>query len=196
MRKLISMHPSLALFIIISLFGIIFTGCSEQVETPPPLPTPSVEENIENITEPVYIPPLQYTEYLEQFLSDTGLTSIPSERNGFSYYILNNNENEKAGFVFKAQGDGWGGPINMFVKTDMLGNIKRVYVFDHLETPIYVVDLDNFLNSFMNFRIDTDLVWQKDIHGLAGATLSAEAIIEAVNNVGTQAFEKGIFENP
>ncbi|MCI2425821.1 FMN-binding protein, partial [Candidatus Acetothermia bacterium] len=69
----------------------------------------------------------------------------------------------------------------------------HVHVWHHTETPIYVVGLDAFLVTFANHRAEAELIWQEDVHGLTGATVTAEAIIAAVYRPGQIAYRKGIF---
>jgi Na+-translocating ferredoxin:NAD+ oxidoreductase RnfG subunit len=98
-----------------------------------------------------------------------------------------------AGFVFLGSEQGWGGPINLFVKTDVAGMIQRVYVWHHTETPFWVVGLDDFLADFAGYRADAELRWQEDVHGITGATVTAQAIIAAVHEAGRAAYQQGIF---
>ncbi len=69
-------------------------------------------------------------------------------------------------------------------------------MWHHTETPIFVhpVRLREFLNTFANHGVDTELKWQTDIHGLTGATVTAEAIIREVHELGIRA--KGIYDIP
>jgi Na+-translocating ferredoxin:NAD+ oxidoreductase RnfG subunit len=131
--------------------------------------------------------------YLKKFLADTGLTYTPAVRNNFAYYELHTADEQLAGFVFLGTEEGWGGPINLYVKTDAAGIIQRVHVWHHLETPIYVVGLEAYLATFAGYRAEAQLVWQEDVHGITGATVTAEAIIAAVRESGQTAYQKGIF---
>jgi len=140
-----------------------------------------------------YIEMPPYEGYLETFLIDTGYTFNQAKRDDFVYYELFSEDKNPAGFVLPGVGEGWGGPIFMFVMTDMSGIIRRVHVWQHSETPIYVVDLDGFLSTFAGFKVGEELRWQSDVHGLTGATLTAEAVITAVRDVGQIASEKGIY---
>jgi len=132
--------------------------------------------------------------YLIEFLADTGLIANPAMKDNLSYYELNAVDGQLVGFVFFGAGEGWGGPIELFVKTDLSGVIERMHVWQHAETPLYVYGLDEFLESFTTHRAEAELIWHEDVHGLTGATMTAEAIIEAVNALGRAAYEKGIFK--
>lgn len=135
---------------------------------------------------------LQYKNYLEDFLVGTGLTFVPAVKDGFTYYELRDDGDQLQGFVFLGKEEGWGGLIHLFVRTDQAGIIEQVYVWKHEETPIYVVGMDQFLETFAGHCVDAELGWQEDIHGLTGATVTAEAIIAAVHKPGITAYRKGI----
>lgn len=137
---------------------------------------------------------LLYGAYLEKFLVDTGLTFNATVKNGFIYYELYDEE-QLQGFVFLGEEEGWAGPIHLFVKTDKAGVIQQVAVWHHTETPIYVIEMAIFLESFTEHFIMAELIWQKDLDGLTGATITAESIIAAVHEPGLIAYQKGIFLN-
>ncbi len=161
----------------------------QYVESPDPETQKPVE--IEATADEIEIP--LYESYLEDFLASAGYRYIQAAKNDFTYYELYANGDKLTGFLLPGVGEGWGGPIFMFVKTDTAGIIRQVHVFRHAETPIYVVDLEGFLSTFAGFKAGTELKWQSDIHGLTGATLTAEAVIAAVRDIGQKALEKGIF---
>ena len=56
-----------------------------------------------------------------------------------------------------------------------------------------MIGLNDFLITFRNHKAEAELRWHTDIHGLTGATFTAEAIIKAVRDVGIKAYEKGVF---
>ncbi|MCI2424657.1 FMN-binding protein, partial [Candidatus Acetothermia bacterium] len=157
--------------------GLYFAGVFG--EEPAPIP-----EQVETIPHRIH---------LRNFLADTALTFIPAAKDDFAYYTLHTADRRLAGFVFLGTEVGWAGPIKLFVKTDIAGIIQRVHVWHHTETPIYVVGLDAFLVTFANHRAEAELIWQEDVHGLTGATITAEAIIAAVYRPGQIAYRKGIF---
>ncbi len=141
---------------------------------------------------------LPYRTHLEAFLEDSGLTSVRKEKDGFAYYELRDADRDLYGFVFLGKEEGYGGPIRLFVKTDTKGIIQRAYVWEHRETPVFVppVKLGEFLDTFADHRIDAELKWQTDIHGLTGATITAESIIREVRELGIMAKEKKIYDIP
>jgi|GEM_PF-5334800 len=167
--------------------GIAIRPAQDIERHEPVVPEPT---EIQLPEEYIEMPP--YESYLKAFLTDTGYTFSQTEKNGFVYYELFSADQNPVGFVLPGVGQGWAGPIFMFVKTDTVGTIRRVHVFKHSETPIYVVGLDGFLSTFAGFKAGEELEWQSDIHGLTGATLTAEAVIEAVRDIGQTALEKGI----
>ncbi|MBT9163315.1 MAG: Electron transport complex subunit RsxG [Chloroflexi bacterium] len=168
----IAITATVALITVFAAFGL---NCFDQ-------PPPDILEE-----QPPHRP------YLEEFLADTGLTFVPILSNDFAYYKLHTADEQLAGFVFLGTEDGWAGPISLFVKTDAAGIIQRVHVWHHTETPIYVVGMDAFLATFAGYKAEAELIWQEDVHGITGATVTAEAIITAVYGPGRAARQKGVF---
>lgn len=165
----------IAIMVPIAVFIIFGLGCSE----PPP---PEIVEQE---------PP--YRAYLKKFLAESRLTFIPVIKNDFAYYELYTADQQLAGFVFLGTEEGYTGPINLFVKTDTAGIIQRLQIWEHTETPIYVMEMDAFLATFADYKAEAELIWQKDVQGITGATITAEAIIAAVYEPGKTAYQKGIF---
>jgi uncharacterized protein with FMN-binding domain len=131
--------------------------------------------------------------HIREHLAGTGLAFEPVEGNGLRYYTLHSADRQLAGFVLLGTEEGWTGPIHLFVRTDPAGVIERVQVWHHTETPIYVVGLDAFLATFAGYKADATLTWQEDVHGITGATMTAQAIIAAVRGAGSAASQRGIF---
>ncbi len=136
--------------------------------------------------------------HLETFLEDSGLISVGKEKDGFIYYELRDTYGDLQGFIFLGEEEGFGGPIKLFVKTDLEGIIQKVHIWQHSETPIYVhpIKLEEFLNTFANHKIDAELKWQTDVHGITGATVTAEAIIRGVRKLGIRTKEEDIYDIP
>lgn len=136
-----------------------------------------------------------YRTHLETFLEDSGLTSVRKEKEGFTYYELRDTDGDLQGFIFLGEEEGYGGLIRLFVWTDIKGIIQRIDVWQHNETPIVVPpdELRRFLDTFVPKRAEAKLEWQQDVHGITGATITAEAIIKAVYEQGLAAYERGIF---
>ncbi len=145
----------------------------------------------------IIVDEISYKVALETFLEDSELISVRKEQEEFSYYELHNVYGKLQGFIFLGEEEGYIGPINLFVKTDLERIIQEVYVWQHTETPIFVppVKLKEFLNTFANHKIDEELKWQTDIHGLTGATVTAESIIRAVHEKGLEASRRDIFNS-
>lgn len=118
------------------------------------------------------------------------------EKDGFAYYELRDADGDLQGFVFLGEEEGYGGPIRLFVKVDSEGRIQKAHVWEHSETPVYVhpMKLGEFLDTFTTQKIGTELKWQTDIHGLTGATQTAESIIRGVRKLGIRAKERQIFK--
>lgn len=181
----------MALFI----FLLPNTGCLKRVLAEEEVLIAVEEKILIDVEEEVLIDieEISYKPYLEDLLLDTGLVFIPAAKNGFVYYELRDLDERLKGFIFLGERFGWAGPIRLFVKTDIKGTIQSVYVWHHIETPEFVIGLNDFLITFRNHKAEAELWWHADIHGLTGATFTAEAIIKAVRDVGIKAYEKGVF---
>ena len=107
-KKSLIIIAVIALITMVAVFGL------NRFEQPPPgIPDIIAQE-----------PP--HLTYLKDFLADTGLTFVPATKNDFAYYKLHTADEELAGFIFLGNEEGWGGPINLFVKTDAAGIIQRL----------------------------------------------------------------------
>lgn len=99
------------------------------------------------------------------------------------YYIARMN-GEEIGYVFIAEGRGYGGTIKTMVGMYRNGTISSIHVISHLETPglgSRIVEPD-FTNQFSGKRIE-DLRLRRDgglIDSITGATISARAVTESV----------------
>jgi transcriptional regulator of nitric oxide reductase len=190
-KKGIIVIAIIALIVVVAVVGLnLLEKLPPEIieQEPPSTVYPPAEDPPEVIEQE---PP--YRVHLRELLANTGLTFVPIGRNDFVYYRLHSADKELAGFVFLGTEEGWGGPINLFVKTDAAGIIQDVYVWHHTETPIFVVGMDDFLATFVDYKAEAELIWQEDVHGITGATVTAEAIIGAIHGAGRAAYQKGIF---
>ncbi|MCM8787311.1 MAG: FMN-binding protein [Candidatus Omnitrophica bacterium] len=104
------------------------------------------------------------------------------ETNGRKEYIL---ETDK--YVTNIKG--FTGPIKLEIALTENGNITRIKVLEHKETPHYVRDLDKFLKQFEGRFIEEEFSTQ-NIDTMTGATITSTAIIDIVNEVGRKIKDK------
>lgn len=93
------------------------------------------------------------------------------------------------GRVFEIEGSGYGGPIQITVGIDSEGLITGVHIGDNSETPGLgqKVTKENFLSQFKGISFEQSLKAVKnpsdkeeEIHIASGATVSSEAVVDAV----------------
>jgi len=75
---------------------------------------------------------------------------------------------------------GFSGPIKMIIGINNDGEIIKVHVLSHKETPPYISDLDSFLRQFENKKISDPFILNKDIDGISHATITSKAITKSV----------------
>ena len=105
------------------------------------------------------------------------------------------------GFISTGEASGYGGPVNVVIAIDTVGNTTHLAVSNHRETPtcfdktIKTDLLKNLVKTNSKDKIQID----EDIDGVAGATYTARAIIQstqqAVHQVGRSVFNLEIPED-
>jgi len=76
--------------------------------------------------------------------------------------------------VLRVDGSGYGGGFRLAVALDLDGTIKGVRVLDHAETPGFG-DILNAPSAWL------DSFATGDVHAVTGATITSQAVIEAVS---------------
>lgn len=75
---------------------------------------------------------------------------------------------------------GYNGDISLLVGVSHDGTITGVVVLEHNETPSYVRNLTQWVNTFRGRHVTDSLKMGRDIDGMTGATVSSRAIIDMV----------------
>lgn len=75
---------------------------------------------------------------------------------------------------------GYGGPINVLVLLTPSGTVERVRLLEHMETPSYMRGVDAFVEKFRGAPTSAPLTVGEDLDAMTRATVSSEAIAEAV----------------
>jgi Na+-translocating ferredoxin:NAD+ oxidoreductase RnfG subunit len=101
-------------------------------------------------------------------------------------------ETEPAGEAVKGTGDGYGGDVNVEAVFSEDGEIKSLKIDeeDFMETAgigTRVLEEESFINSFIGKKAPIKI---DDIEAVSGATITSEAVVDAVND----AFEKASAE--
>lgn len=94
------------------------------------------------------------------------------------------------GVAHTGSGTGYGGSIYVVTGIDRTGEIVGISVKDHQETPDLGdrVEEAEFTERFIGLGLNDAIVIGDDISGLTGATVSAEAVAEAVRSSIDKAF--------
>ncbi|UCE26017.1 MAG: FMN-binding protein [Candidatus Coatesbacteria bacterium] len=75
---------------------------------------------------------------------------------------------------------GYGGPINVLVLFTPDGTVEKVKLLEHMETPSYMRGVDAFVEKFRGAPVSAPLTVGEDLDAMTRATVSSEAIAEAV----------------
>ncbi len=74
---------------------------------------------------------------------------------------------------------GYGGPFDLLVVVDGSGNVERVVLVRHNETPSYVENAGDFLSSFVGLPATAPLEAGRDVDAITRATVTSEAFAAA-----------------
>jgi len=121
---------------------------------------------------------------LHQVLPEATFLSSRTHGNSL-YYVAHDITGSVSGFLFLAEGRGYGGPIKILVGTDPAGRIKKVVVWEHQETPGYVDQekLSRFLRQLEGKRIGEIPRLGEGIDAITHATITSSAILQAINKI-------------
>jgi len=88
----------------------------------------------------------------------------------------------RTGYLAVGQADGYGGPLQVAVRTDKEGTILDLRVVSHKETRAFFkrVESTRFLEKFLKKNFSDQLVPGGDIDTVTGATYTVQALAEAV----------------
>jgi len=112
-----------------------------------------------------------------------GATERPERLGGRApYWRINRGEQtlyagESA--VFAPELAGYGGPFDLLVVVEGEGNIERVVLIRHNETPSYLGGVADFLSSFAGLAATAPLEPGRDVDAITRATVTSEAFAGA-----------------
>lgn len=75
---------------------------------------------------------------------------------------------------------GFGGPLNLHIKTDSQGVIKEVKILEHSETSGYIDKIEELLTQFKQRSLSQNFSSQ-NIDAISGATITSSAVIDIIN---------------
>lgn len=91
----------------------------------------------------------------------------------------------KEGFVFRSKFSGYGGKIEALIGYEG-ENCKGIYIIEHSETPglgAKIVDI-SFRNQFINKNLHDPFKVKSDVTAISGATISSNAVSNAIKKIG------------
>ena len=93
-------------------------------------------------------------------------------------------DNEKAGYAFKASGSGYGGDIDIVVGLDNSFGIKGISILSQTETPGVGTKIteSSFTDQFKGLSV-SDIALKSEggkIDAITGATISSRAVVDAI----------------
>jgi electron transport complex protein RnfG len=186
------MHETLKLIIVLGLIATISGGVLAYVHQ---TMAPAIEENKrvalgEAILE--VLPEATSYEVLSSGSSDGdtiptgGGTQIVSQH---TIYRGVNADDQHAGIAFVAEGNGFGGNVQVMVGLDPTSRrLVGVKILDHLETPGLGARITEpaFGDQFVNKSLDDAYVAKEDVDIITGATISSRAVASAIKNTLVQ----------
>jgi NosR/NirI family nitrous oxide reductase transcriptional regulator len=118
----------------------------------------------------------------------TGATEPPQRSDGKITYwrVRRGDETLYAAESASASPDilGYGGPFDLLVVVDASGNLDRVILVRHDETPSYVENVGDFLSSFTGLPATAPLEPGRDVDAITRATVTSEAFAAATRVTG------------
>lgn len=91
------------------------------------------------------------------------------------------------GYVLRVEPNGYGGAIKLLIGIDQEGIVKGISILEHSETPGFGANANNddFKNQFIDkiapLRVSKSASSEDEIQAITGATITSEAIANAVN---------------
>jgi predicted membrane-bound spermidine synthase len=116
--------------------------------------------------------------------------TLPSTGKTITYFKTYDANDKLAGFVFSSddlapQARGFGGKINIAIRTDAVGNLIDFQILRSNETPSYLDMLTNWFGLLKNRDIFREKPFSK-IDAVTGATVSSKAILESLSQSGAK----------
>ncbi|MCW8329116.1 FMN-binding protein [Photobacterium sp. SDRW27] len=126
-----------------------------------------------------------YIHLLSQHFPDSTFSKAPNSDNGPRAFLRHHEELAEPELLLIAEGQGFGGPLTLAVKTTEKGNdsyINEVILLSDRETPPYVARLakHNFYREFISKDVRDNFILGDDIDGVSGATISSQGVTKAV----------------
>ncbi len=98
-------------------------------------------------------------------------------------------ENEFLAYISLGQANGYGGPLQLAVATDLQGSVIGISVVEQRETPSWFKKVTDhgFLKTLIGKKYNDSFIVGEDVHAVSGATVTsramAQAVLEASRNI-------------
>ncbi|MFC1502878.1 FMN-binding protein [Pseudomonadota bacterium] len=128
-----------------------------------------------------------YVQLLLKHFPDSTFTHAPGNGNGPRAFLRHHEELSEPELILIAEGQGFGGPLSLAVKTTETGSdayIKEVILLSDRDTPPFIARLTKhqFYREFNNMEVTDNFVLGDDIDGVSGATISSRGVTKAIQN--------------
>jgi len=103
------------------------------------------------------------------------------EQKAGQVYAAYTGEGDLQGYVALGKANGYGGPMTVAVALDPGGEVLKVHIAEHRETPSWIqqVKRSDYLQTLSGKTYSDDFVVGRDVDGVTGATMSSKAIAQA-----------------
>lgn len=120
-------------------------------------------------------------EIISKHYSDITLSSVDWSCDTFQLTPLQNNS--LLGYLVTKTTSGWGGPLFLGTEFNMEGEIQRVIVLSHKETPSFFRSLERerYFSQFVGQKAADAFKIEKEVNSVSGATISSKAFANAVS---------------
>lgn len=116
-------------------------------------------------------------------VQDDPETAREVEQTTTQIFVGYDEQDQAIGYAFVGEGAGYGGAVRVLVGVDgESGKIIKLVVLNHAETPGLGSKIEeaSFREQFAGKTLDDPIALGKDINAVSGATVSSQAVVNAV----------------
>ena len=97
-------------------------------------------------------------------------------------------DTETIGYIAIGEASGYGGPLQVIMALDTIGNTSSMAILSHRETPVFFekTTRSDILKDLVRSNIGDAIVYSEDIDAVSGATFTSRAIVQSVQNALNQ----------
>lgn len=149
---------------------------------------------VNQVTEPVIAMNEVQTEENEMkaLLSEASTFELVDEigKEDIEKVYIGKNETASVGYIIRMSPNGYGGAINLLVAFDKEKHVKGMSILGHSETPGFGANAEkpSFKEQFIDLSVPISVTKtepkENEIQAITGATITSEAITNAINEAG------------